>query len=175
MNRTAVAGIVIASLTVVLLAAAVVNAVPSATPLNGGRWWNNTTHPYYGWKGPGHGRYWGNVTVTTTQTTVEGVIVDADWGYVVVRTASGDVKAATPHLWTVEGQTITWFRLFADDKLNIGDNVRLTLNQISITGPNGSTLTKTIVVNINDLSTGVEASATTQRTTSTATSPGNTL
>ncbi|MEM1942986.1 MAG: hypothetical protein QXO30_05810 [Candidatus Caldarchaeum sp.] len=110
--------------------------------------------------GVGRGRggpFMGNAT--TTESIVEGVVVDADYGLVVVRSDGGELRLAAPRLWSVRGENKTWFRLFADDDINIGDNVRLVVVTVSHTNLRGATITVQIVKTITDLTTGVEASA----------------
>lgn len=96
---------------------------------------------------------------TTTESIVEGAVVDADYGLVVVRSDGQELRLAAPRLWSVRGENKTWFRLFADDDINIGDNVRLVVLTVSHTNQRGATITIQIVKIITDLTTGVEASA----------------
>ncbi|MEM0384792.1 MAG: hypothetical protein QXS57_02585 [Candidatus Caldarchaeum sp.] len=108
--------------------------------------------------GRGRGGPWmGNAT--TTESVVEGVVVNADHGLIVVSSGGQELRLSAPRLWSVRGETKTWFRLFADDDVNIGDNVRLIVVTISHTSPRGATITIQVVKTITDLSTGVEASA----------------
>ncbi|MEM2765640.1 MAG: hypothetical protein QXG75_00735, partial [Candidatus Caldarchaeum sp.] len=66
---------------------------------------------------------------------------------------------AAPQRWTVNGQTKSWFKLFAEDSLNIGDRVRATVLTVTLTRPTGVTVTAQILKAVSDLSTGVDAAA----------------
>ncbi|MDW8062604.1 MAG: hypothetical protein RMI43_00355 [Candidatus Caldarchaeum sp.] len=145
MNRIVVASVFLAALAVLVTGLAVVNAVNAAPLHRGGHRW---------------GPPWLNQTQTTTvEMTVEGILTNADWGYIEVK--SGDVvtKIAAPKLWQLNGQPITFFKLFAEDKLNIGDNVRVVAVTITVTKPNGATMSITFAKQITDLTTGVDVTA----------------
>ncbi|MEM4280890.1 MAG: hypothetical protein QW470_00740 [Candidatus Caldarchaeum sp.] len=151
MKRMVAATVLLASLATLVAGLAAVNALAASHAVGPSHRW--------GW-GRGGGGFWHNYTqVTISEDAVEGVVVDADWGYLVVNTNNGEVRLAAPHLWTVQGQRKTWFKLFADDSLNIGDRVRATVLSITVTKPSGVTTTARILKSISDLSTGVEASA----------------
>ncbi len=113
----------------------------------------------HGWR-----RGWGwfaldQTQVATSESVVEGTISDADLGYLVISTAEGEVRLAAPAMWIYQGGRVSLFRLFAEDLLNIGDRVRITVLTVQATRPNGMTTTVSIAKTITNLSTGVEVYA----------------
>ena len=145
MKRALVATLVLASVAAVVAGIAVVNAVNYAQPLHWGR---------------GRGGPWlNNTQITPSETGIEGVISYADYGYMVVSTSAGEIRVAAPHTWSSQGQTITYFRMFAEDKLNIGDRVRATVLTVEITWPSGVVTRAQILKKVSDLNTGFEATA----------------
>ncbi len=145
MRKALAATLVLASVAAIVAGLAAVNAVNYSRPLHWGR-------------GPG-GPWLNNTQITTSETGIEGIISDADWGYLVITTSAGEVRVAAPHLWNVQGQTTTFFKLFAQDKLNIGDQIKGTILTVEITRPNGATTRTQILKTLTDLNTGLDAAA----------------
>ncbi|MCS7136908.1 MAG: hypothetical protein NZ941_00885 [Candidatus Caldarchaeum sp.] len=144
MKKIVVATVLLAAVATLVAGVSAINAL-NAYPLH---------HPGRG----GRGGPW-QFNATTTESVVEGVVVDADMGYLVVRTSSGDIRLTAPKLWSTDGQNKTWFRIFADDNVNIGDSVRLVVLTITHNTPRGATITIQTVKSITDLTTGFQASA----------------
>lgn len=106
----------------------------------------------HGWRGP-----WSNQTQTTvTETTIEGVITDADFRYIEIDSTT---RLAAPMVWQHGDRKISLFKLFANDLLNIGDRVKLTVVTVSMTRPSGVTTSFTYVKQIIDYDTGVTVQA----------------
>ncbi|MEM1946023.1 MAG: hypothetical protein QW614_00415 [Candidatus Caldarchaeum sp.] len=148
MKKMVLATVLLASLATLVAGLAAVNALgapPSAHPLHS--------------RGVGGGPWYNNTQVTAVETVIDGVIVDAEGHYLVVGTGSGEIRIAAPQRWTVNGQTKSWFKLFAEDSLNIGDRVRATVLTVTLTRPTGVTVTAQILKAVSDLSTGVDAAA----------------
>jgi len=51
------------------------------------------------------------------------------------------------------------YKLFAQDKLNIGDQIKGTVLTVEITRPNGATTRTQILKTVTDLNTGFDAAA----------------
>ncbi|MEM1944215.1 MAG: hypothetical protein QW756_00560 [Nitrososphaerota archaeon] len=115
-------------------------------------------HWRFPWRGGPHGP-WGNVTVNSEEIVVSGVIADAEFGRLVVDASGQTVNMHAPPLWNVTGSVLSYFRLFAEDFLNKGDRVEMTVMRITITGADGQTLVRYFVKTIRDLTTGIEASS----------------
>ncbi len=92
--------------------------------------------------------------IATTESVVEGTIIDADVGYLVISTAEGELRLAAPFVWTYQGERRSVFRLFAEDLLNIGDRVRIVVLTVEATRRNGVTISLSIAKTITDQSTG---------------------
>lgn len=108
-----------------------------------------------GWmRGPPH-----NFTVTFEEISVSGVIGDAEYGFMVVSTESGSLRVAAPRFWTVNGESVSYFRLFAEDYLNKGDRVEITVLRLTLERSDGSTVVKYVAKSLRDLTTGVEATS----------------
>lgn len=151
MKKAVVGLLVLASLAAVVAGVGAAYSLTQAPMHRGGFGWGDGVRGGYGW---------GNQTqVTTSETLLEGTLSDADWRYIEVSSSSGVTRIAAPGLWQVNGQTVTFFKLFAEDKLNIGDNVRIVVVTVTATMPNGATFTVSYAKQITDLTTGLEATA----------------
>lgn len=145
MRKAVLASVVLAVLAVLVTGLAAVNAL-GASPAHRGE------HR----RGPP----WLNQTqVTTSETTIEGVLNDADWGYIEVKTGETTTRIAVPHVWRQGDRTLSFFKLFSQDLLNIGDNVKVVVVTATFTKPNGVTISITYAKQITDLTTGVEVTA----------------
>jgi len=99
---------------------------------------------------------WHNRTQTTvTETTLEGVISDADMRYIEITAGESAAKLVAPMVWLHGEERVTFFKLFATDLLNIGDRVKVTVVTVSFTRSSGVTTTITYVKQIIDLDTGI--------------------
>ncbi|MDJ0273057.1 MAG: hypothetical protein NYU40_02110 [Aigarchaeota archaeon] len=151
MKRAVVGLLVLASLAAVVAGMGAAYSLMQ-TPLHrGGFGWGDGARGGYGW--------WNQTQVTTSESVLEGTLSDADWRYLEVSSSSGVTRIAAPGLWQVDGQTVTFFKLFAEDKLNIGDNVRIVVVTVTASMPNGGTYTVSYAKQITDLTTGVDATA----------------
>ncbi len=83
MRKALAATLILASVAAIVAGLAAVNAVNYALPLHWGR-------------GPG-GPWFNNTQITTSETSIEGIVSDADWGYLVITTSAGEVRVAAPH------------------------------------------------------------------------------
>ena len=147
-------------LAVAFLAALSVGAVASAVLQSQ---WNIAGQAGYGaahqWRGGWmHGPHH-NFTISSEEISVSGVIGDADYGFMVVSTEGGSLRIAAPRFWTVNGERVSYFRLFAEDYLNKGDSVEITVLRLTLERSDGSTVVKHVAKTIRDLTTGVEATA----------------
>ncbi|MDW8083644.1 MAG: hypothetical protein RMI49_00375 [Candidatus Caldarchaeum sp.] len=145
MNRMLLVSAVLASLTILVTGLAVVNAANPTTGHRGAHRW-----------GP---PMLNQSQTTASESVIEGVLTDADWAYIEVKSGQTTYLVAAPRIWQLNGRATSFFKLFAEDQLNIGDNVKVTAVTITFTKPNGATVTITYAKHIVDLDTGVEVTA----------------
>ncbi|MEM0349939.1 MAG: hypothetical protein QXD24_07165 [Candidatus Caldarchaeum sp.] len=151
MRKILVGLLVLASLAAVVAGVGAAYSMTQAPLHRGVFGWDDGVRGGFGWRN--------QTQVTTSESVLEGVLSDADWRYLEVSSGDGVTRIAAPGLWQVNGETVTFFKLFAEDQLNIGDNVRIVVVTLTATMPNGATYTVSYAKQITDLTTGVDATA----------------
>ncbi len=147
MRKTEIALLVIASIAALSVGAVAAASLQSQTRNDYDVRWHRG-----GWHGP-----WWNIT--TDELVVTGVILDADFGRLVISSDGESMTLVVVPRWTVAGSTVTYFKLFSEDYLNKGDRVEVTFYRITLTRDDGQTKVKNVAKAVRDLTTGAEATA----------------
>jgi hypothetical protein len=149
MRKTEIALLVIAALVALSMGAVAATTLQSQIGPNYDFSWHRG-----GWHGP-----WRNITITSDELLVAGVIEDADFGRLVIASDGESMTLLAVPRWMVPGSTVTYFRLFSEDYLNKGDRVVVTVLRITLTRDDGQTLVKYVAKAVRDLTTGADATA----------------
>lgn len=149
-RRLLVAGVAIGVLATLLVAGLLIPAMVGYS------------EPVFVHHGRGHGRgggAWRNATVTQEQVVITGRLADLDFGVMTISTASGDVQVRYPMALLVDGRPVSVVKLVFDGRLRKDDVVEVTALRTTVTLPDGTTRTKTVLVSIYDQTTGLRAEA----------------
>lgn len=106
-----------------------------------------------GWHGPRE-----NFTATVEEVQLAGRLVELDKGFLVIESGGGRIAVRTPMWLVVDNQTVSLLKLAFEDRLNMGDEVRIVANRVTVTRADGSQTSFYVLKELIDLTTGLEAS-----------------
>jgi len=102
----------------------------------------------------------GNYTFSVEEAVVSGRLTGLDYRYLVIETGEERIMVRTTTMWLlVNGERYSLLRLAFEDRLNAGDEVRLTVYRVTVTRPDGLQNSFYVLRQITDLTTGLQASA----------------
>ncbi len=108
--------------------------------------------PHHRWRGQPL-----NFTVSTQEVQLSGRLVELDRGYLVIETGAERILVRTPMWLLVDNKSVSLVRLAFDDRLNSGDEVRLTVYRVTVTRQDGSQSSFYLLKELVDLTTGLHA------------------